>query len=68
MNEEHWEHWEEPSSSLPDTYFTAYDRLKFPRRVAERLVSLTGLEKGGECGEIEGTGNRWIKQRAGACT
>jgi ubiquinone/menaquinone biosynthesis C-methylase UbiE len=46
MNEEHWEHWEEPSNSLPDTYFTTYDRLRFPRRIAERLVSLTGLLPG----------------------
>jgi arsenite methyltransferase len=38
MNKEHWEGWEVPFTSLPDTYFTAYDNLTFPRRVAERMV------------------------------
>jgi ubiquinone/menaquinone biosynthesis C-methylase UbiE len=63
MNDEHWEHWEEHSNSLPDTYFTAYDRLKFPRRIAERLVSLTGLLPGQNVLDVAcGTG--WVTMAA----
>ncbi|HEY96171.1 MAG TPA: methyltransferase domain-containing protein [Dehalococcoidia bacterium] len=38
MNDKHWEDWKAPSTSLPDTYFPAYDKLEFPRQVAERMV------------------------------
>jgi ubiquinone/menaquinone biosynthesis C-methylase UbiE len=46
MNDEHWEGWEATSASLPDTYFTAYDKLTFPRRAAERMVKKAKLALG----------------------
>jgi ubiquinone/menaquinone biosynthesis C-methylase UbiE len=46
MGKEHSEHWDSSTGSLEDTYFTAYDKIKFPRRAAERMVSLIPLSQG----------------------
>jgi arsenite methyltransferase len=46
MDSEHSQHWEASSVSLPDTYFTAYDKLIFTRNIAERMVTNAKLTPG----------------------